>query len=313
MSETQNAWEIVESTDDEPIRFNVDSDEMTEQERQIFVRLLQRVLYVANTSQPEQVAENVNTQLRTAFEFLDLHRECNQAIVEKNEAIEAALIDELTHLHNRRSFEIMLEKAINHSKRANRPLSVMILDLDKFKSLNDNHGHDAGDDLLQKVADALKNTSRPSDMHAHARRQRSNTTETPYRSEKRAQVDPDKTQALPHDHHTSGYDDQTARIGGEEIAVILVNTGEQGAKVAAERRREAIARLERVSNEKHNYDPSASIGIATFDPNTSSLQTTEEIKAWLMKKADLALYAAKRGNVKQPARNQCIHWEEISS
>jgi len=64
-------------------------------------------------------------------------------------------LDALTGVANRRSFDLRLELELKRAQRTNQPLSLMLLDLDHFKQVNDVHGHQAGDGVLRAVASAL--------------------------------------------------------------------------------------------------------------------------------------------------------------
>jgi len=77
-----------------------------------------------------------------------------------------ALHDHLTHLPNRRLFRDRLELAIIQAKRSGVGLAVMFIDLDRFKLVNDTHGHAEGDDLLRNVALRLRNCIRAGDTLA---------------------------------------------------------------------------------------------------------------------------------------------------
>lgn len=79
---------------------------------------------------------------------------------------DAALTDPLTGLRNRRHFEIVLTASEKRHANAGNPYSLMVIDIDHFKLLNDRHGHDAGDDMLRLVADTLRLRSRQSDCVA---------------------------------------------------------------------------------------------------------------------------------------------------
>ncbi|WP_018993227.1 MULTISPECIES: GGDEF domain-containing protein [unclassified Thioalkalivibrio] len=72
--------------------------------------------------------------------------------------------DELTGLGNRRAFEIQGAKWLADCRRQDRPLSVLAIDLDHFKRINDDYGHAVGDELLRRVADTLRTATRQSDL-----------------------------------------------------------------------------------------------------------------------------------------------------
>ena len=74
--------------------------------------------------------------------------------------------DELTGLSNRRHFEEVLEAFYNQARRYNRPLSLMVMDLDLFKAINDTGGHHAGDELLKEVATVIERACRKADLPA---------------------------------------------------------------------------------------------------------------------------------------------------
>ena len=77
---------------------------------------------------------------------------------------ELALVDDLTGLHNRRSFMLLAEQALKEAARAKRPLITLFLDVDGLKAINDTHGHAAGDRALRLIAGALRAACRDSDI-----------------------------------------------------------------------------------------------------------------------------------------------------
>jgi diguanylate cyclase (GGDEF)-like protein len=90
-----------------------------------------------------------------------------KALLDTNHRLEElSLTDGLTRVANRRAFDERLKDAIEHARRYERPLSLVMVDVDHFKTINDTHGHDAGDRVLRKVADVLADSSRHSDFVA---------------------------------------------------------------------------------------------------------------------------------------------------
>ena len=165
-------------------------------------------------------------------------------------AVKAGRTDGLTKLNNRLYFQECLELEFNRLQRyQNSNASLLILDLDKFKSVNDNHGHLAGDKALKKAGRLIKNRIRNTDI--------------------------------------------CGRLGGEEFAILLPETSEQGAFAFAEDLRMAIANCS-IEHEENVITCTASIGLAIFNGNQTSANQ------WL-DQADKALYQAKNNG-----RNQVI-------
>ena len=94
-------------------------------------------------------------------------REQNEELRSANEVLEQLTItDPLTHLPNHSHFQEQLRKEAKRSDRVHRPLSLMLLDLDDFKQLNDSYGHTAGDAVLNRVPEVLGNVLRDTDFVA---------------------------------------------------------------------------------------------------------------------------------------------------
>ena len=119
----------------------------------IFHERLIGALYVAAADQRRVWGENEVLLLRTV---------ANQVAVAVNHANlfaqiqKQALTDALTGCYNRRSFELQFDREMLVAKRQHQPLSLIMLDLDRFKQLNDSVGHDAGDQALQQLAVCFK-------------------------------------------------------------------------------------------------------------------------------------------------------------
>ena len=79
-------------------------------------------------------------------------------------SIEMAITDALTGLHNRRYMESHLVTLAEQAASRGKPLALMMLDIDHFKSINDNYGHDAGDDVLREFSVRIKKSIRGIDL-----------------------------------------------------------------------------------------------------------------------------------------------------
>jgi two-component system cell cycle response regulator len=79
---------------------------------------------------------------------------------------QAALTDALTGIQNRRYFDDALREYLTEFSRIDKPIGLMILDLDHFKQINDSHGHNIGDEVLKAVARCLKDLTRYHDVVA---------------------------------------------------------------------------------------------------------------------------------------------------
>jgi diguanylate cyclase (GGDEF)-like protein len=166
---------------------------------------------------------------------------------------EAAFTDHLTGLANRRRFERQLEREVGRVLRFGHPFSLLMIDIDNFKKLNDTFGHDAGDDAIRRISRVLREETRGIDL--------------------------------------------AARIGGEEFAVLLVETSQSAGAEVAERLRVAIKALETPSGGQLT----ASFGVAEcpIDAQTAS---------GILKAADVALYEAKRNG-----RDRVVTMEPLRS
>lgn len=75
-----------------------------------------------------------------------------------------AMRDPLTGLYNRYYFEDRLDGEFERARRYQRPFSILMVDIDDFKKINDNYGHDTGDTVLRKIGEVLKTKTRRSDI-----------------------------------------------------------------------------------------------------------------------------------------------------
>ena len=155
-----------------------------------------------------------------------------------------AVHDVLTGLPNRMLLRDRLEQAVHLARRQRSSVSLLMMDLDHFKEINDTFGHHVGDALLQQVGPRLRTQIRETDT--------------------------------------------VARLGGDEFALVLVGADASGAELAA---RHVLEQLERpFLLEGQSLDIGASIGIAIFPDHGDDADM-------LLRRADIAMYAAKRSRV----------------
>jgi diguanylate cyclase (GGDEF)-like protein len=95
----------------------------------------------------------------SSFAYLLLHKERAEG-----EAVRMATMDPLTGAYNRRTFHEIAERELSRSRRGGRPLSIIMVDIDHFRALNEKYGVRAGDEVLQKIADIVRGALRKEDM-----------------------------------------------------------------------------------------------------------------------------------------------------
>jgi two-component system cell cycle response regulator len=81
-------------------------------------------------------------------------------------SLSMALTDTLTGLYNRRYFEVHMDKLLQNLQETQKPMGVLMIDIDHFKAVNDTHGHNVGDEILKSFADRLKDKLRSFDLVA---------------------------------------------------------------------------------------------------------------------------------------------------
>ncbi|RJP29098.1 MAG: diguanylate cyclase [Candidatus Omnitrophota bacterium] len=169
-----------------------------------------------------------------------------------------AITDGLTKLYHHQHFMARLNEETERSKRYERPMSLLMIDLDHFKDINDKFGHQAGDVALQKVALILKNNLRNVDICGR------------YGGEEFALILP-----------------ETAVKGAKNAAERLRNHVEN-AKDFAEKIRQTIAKSS-LKHENSTLSLTISVGITFYDGQDKTKTAYD-----LIKEADSALYLAKR-------------------
>jgi diguanylate cyclase (GGDEF)-like protein len=175
---------------------------------------------------------------------------CLENVTNSERLKHIGLTDPLTGVHNRRYFDQRLQEEVSRAQRQGYPLSCLFLDVDHFKRVNDQYGHQTGDCVLREVAWRIKNQLRSIDV--------------------------------------------LGRYGGEEFAVLLVQTDMGSALTIAERIRHSIAEQLFKGEGEGTLAATLSVGVATLrDCNRG--QNAETLAQQLVAQADQALYRAKQG------------------
>ena len=157
-------------------------------------------------------------------------------------AEELSVTDDLTQLYNSRYLNQVLRRETKRASRSGRPLSLLFLDLDGFKSINDTHGHLFGSRALVEAAAVIRGSARETDV--------------------------------------------VARFGGDEFALILPDTGAEGAFAVGERARDRVAECTFLAGDGLNIHLTASVGVATLPDVAASAEE-------LVQAADKAMYRVK--------------------
>lgn len=223
----------MEQTRQTPILIIVDPDD-----HQRLLRALDMGVndYLIRPIDKQELLARVSTQIRR-------YRYTEQLRTDVRASIEMAVTDALTGLYNRRYLETHLTHLIEHAVNRGKPLSILTLDVDYFKSVNDTHGHDAGDRVLQEIAGRIRANIRNIDL--------------------------------------------ACRTGGEEFVIVLPATDIQTAERVGERIRKSVAM------KPFNAGPDCALSI-TASVGISALSGIDEAVEDLLKRADQALYRAKR-------------------
>jgi two-component system, cell cycle response regulator len=208
------------------------------EEQQLLLRALDMGVndYLMRPIDKQELMARVNTQVKR-WRYAEQLRSSVKA------SIEMAITDPLTGLYNRRYLESHLSHMIEHYVNRGKVLSVLALDVDFFKAINDTYGHDAGDKVLQELATRLKDNTRSIDL--------------------------------------------CCRVGGEEFIVVLPGTDIATSEKIAERLRRSIASRSFAAGAAQPVPVTISIGMAALEGMEDGLDR-------LLKRADSALYAAKR-------------------
>ncbi|MFK8138640.1 MAG: diguanylate cyclase [Bdellovibrionales bacterium] len=114
----------------------------------------------------EKVRLTDNIQLKTGNVIFKFLAKGNLEVVSAQTSFDRSQIDALTQIYNKRAFLDKVDETFKRAKVMDVPLTLVVFDLDKFKNVNDNFGHRAGDFVLQKLSEKIRNQLRPGDFFA---------------------------------------------------------------------------------------------------------------------------------------------------
>src|SRR5436190_9653388 len=208
------------------------------------------------SSRQPQLAPTVLRAVRVLLEPASVALD-NALLLKRAEAL--SVTDDLTHLYNSRYLNQVLRRETKRASRSGRPLSLLFIDLDGFKSINDRHGHLAGSRALVEAAAVIRGSARETDL--------------------------------------------VSRFGGDEFALVLPDTGGDGAYAVGERIRERIADHIFLTGDGLDIHLTVSVGVATLPDVAAS---SEE----LVQAADRAMYRVKESgkNGIQVAATAADNW-----
>ncbi len=110
-------------------------------------------------------ARKVQTQVKNLSKELESAQELAGSLQKQLEKSEASsILDSLTRVLNRNAYDMRVEQAVSEFKRFEEPFVMLIVDIDHFKQINDEHGHSSGDKALTSIAHTIKLNIRESDM-----------------------------------------------------------------------------------------------------------------------------------------------------
>lgn len=115
----------------------------------------------------EELVTLYNKQEKRLTKILKMSDKQSNEIVKLNSTLQdMAYLDPMTNVHNRRYFFDEAERTLSLSKREKKALTLAMIDIDKFKAVNDTHGHDVGDLVIIELCKEVKKTIRDSDIFA---------------------------------------------------------------------------------------------------------------------------------------------------